>query len=229
MIDARTTPAAQQESTGAASTTLVLRRIRLPLVTLLLTTSAGGAVLTFTPQFAGPPALAASGLFLFTAMAAVSRWGCGVLADRVAPRPMTCILLVAACAGLVLVAVAVAVRSHPPLIAGLLVGLLLLGAAYGGLQSITLVQALEQAGTENRHTTSVAWNIGYDSGTGLGSLLLGYAAQVATFSTGFAAMAAVMALAAAVVLSAGKPPRNEPAEDTTDATHREAHRSPSGR
>ncbi|MEU6389532.1 MFS transporter [Streptomyces sp. NPDC046939] len=205
---------------GAASSATVLRRIRLPLCTLLLVTSAGGAVLTFTPQFAGRAALAATALFVFTATAAAARWGCGVLADRFPPRPLSCALLVAACAGLALIAVAV--RSQQPLAVALLTGLVLLGAAYGGLQSITLVQALDQAGPENRHTTSVAWNIGYDAGTGLGSLLLGLAAQSATFSTGFAALSGALALMALGVLSAGRRRSKGSGQAPSDAPRRGA-------
>lgn len=120
---------------------------------------------------------------------------------------------------------------RPTPLAGLPAGLVLLGAAYGGVQSITLVQALADAGAENRQTTSVAWNIGYDSGTGLGSLLLGLAAQVATFSTGFTALSAAMALAAAVVVTAGNRPRNKPTASTTDpadSADRDTHQSLSG-
>ncbi|MFF9479264.1 MFS transporter [Streptomyces sp. NPDC014733] len=224
-VDARAqAPAAEQTPAGADPTVRVLRRILLPLVTLLLVTSAGGAVLTFAPQFAGRPALAVTALFLFTATAAGARWVCGVLADRFAPRPLTCTLLIGGGAGLALVAVAVR-SGHPPL-ALLSAGLLLLGAAYGGLQSLTFVQAFDQAGPGNQHTTSVAWNIGYDSGTGLGSLLLGLAAQVATFSAGFTVLSAAMALVAVVVLTAGTRPRHKPAApaapsaDTADTTDR---------
>lgn len=93
------------------------------------------------------------------------------------------------------------------------------------------MQALTDAGAENRQTTSVAWNIGYDSGTGLGSLLLGLAAQVATFSTGFTALSAAMAVAAAVVVTAGNRPRNKPTASTTDpadSADRDTHQSLSG-
>ncbi|MFJ8252429.1 hypothetical protein [Streptomyces sp. NPDC094466] len=60
---------------------------------------------------------------------------------------------------------------------------------------------------ENRHAASVAWNIGYDAGTGLGALMLGVAAHVATFSAGFTVLSALMALAGPAVLLTG---RNEP-------------------
>ncbi|MFJ9086678.1 MFS transporter [Streptomyces sp. NPDC102384] len=191
-------PSAPGPSSPRTATAATLRRILMPVILLLLVTVAGGAILTFTPQFAGTPGAAAGALITFTATAAVTRWGCGVAADRISTRPLNFGLLLAACAGLVLVAWSV--RSDPAVLPALLAGLLLLGAAYGGLQSVTLVQALNRAGTEHRHTTSVAWNIGFDAGTGLGSLLLGLAAQVATFSAGFLVMAVATAIAAALTL-----------------------------
>ncbi|MFD7296918.1 MFS transporter [Streptomyces sp. NPDC059897] len=216
-------------SAPRTATAATLRRILMPVVLLLLVTVAGGAILTFTPQFAGSPAAAAGALVTFTATAAVTRWSCGVLADRFSARPLNFGLLLAACAGLCLVAWAV--RSGPAVLPGLLGGLLLLGAAYGGLQSVTLVQALNRAGTEHRHTTSVAWNIGFDAGTGLGSLLLGLAAQVATFSFGFLLMAAATAVAAVVTLRTGggpatppSPPHAEGTTETTQDTRRDKNR-----
>lgn len=215
-LDAHTeTPApAPGPSASRTATVATLRRILMPVVLLLLVTVAGGAILTFTPQFAGSPGAAAGALVTFTATAAVTRWSCGVLADRFSARPLNFSLLLAACAGLSLVAWAV--RSGPAVLPGLLAGLLLLGAAYGGLQSVTLVQALNRAGVENRHTTSVAWNIGFDAGTGLGSLLLGLAAQVSTFSVGFLLMAVATAIAAVVTLRTGGGPATPPSPPQTD-------------
>ncbi|MFD8449600.1 MFS transporter [Streptomyces coelicoflavus] len=189
-------------------TTTVLRRILLPLTVLLLVTAAGGAVLTFAPQFTSTPTLAGTGLLALTATAALARWGCGELADRIAPRPVTALLAATACAGLALIALAV--RADDGAILALLTGLLLLGAAYGGLQSITLVRAFDLAGAENRHVTSVAWNIGYDAGTGLGSLALGLAAQAATFSAGFTVMSVVMAATVLAVVIARTPSPGPP-------------------
>ncbi|MBD0711844.1 MULTISPECIES: MFS transporter [unclassified Streptomyces] len=215
-VDARTTASATEHAVeGAAPATTVLRRILLPLLTLLLVTAAGGAVLTFAPQLLDRPALAALALFLFTATGAGARWGAGVLADRLPLRPLTCALLVTAATGLALVALAV--RSDRPLLVLLLAGLVLLGAGYGGLQSLTFVQSFDRAGAENRHTTSVAWNIGYDSGTGIGSLLLGLAAHVATFSAGFVLLSGAMTLVAVVVLALGGRPRAAPVAGETDA------------
>ncbi|MGW2324734.1 MFS transporter [Streptomyces sp. NPDC001700] len=202
-VDGPAAPA-DERPRSAAPTSAVLRRIALPLAVLLLVTSGGGAVLTFAPQFTATPALAAACLLTLTATAAAARWGCGSLADRIAPRPITCVLTLAASAGLLLIALAVG--PEPVTTPLLLTGLFLLGVAYGGLQSVTLVQAFDHAGPENRHLTSVAWNIGYDAGTGLGSLLLGLAAQVATFSAGFTMMSAAMAAATLAALLTGRRP-----------------------
>ncbi|MFJ5919577.1 MFS transporter [Streptomyces ardesiacus] len=197
-------PAQEGPAQHPDRTATVLRRILLPLTVLLLVTAAGGAVLTFAPQFTDTPALAATGLLALTATAAVARWGCGELADRIAQRPITALLAATACAGLALTALAVGPDGAAAL--PLLAGLLLLGAAYGGLQSLTLVRSFDLAGAENRHAASVAWNIGYDAGTGLGSLALGLAAQAATFAAGFTVMSVVMGVAVlAVALTRTQP------------------------
>lgn len=85
-------------SSPPTATAATLRRILMPVILLLLVTVAGGAILTFTPQFAGTPGAAAGALITFTATAAVTRWGCGVAADRISTRPLNFGLLLAACA-----------------------------------------------------------------------------------------------------------------------------------
>ncbi|MEU0100347.1 MFS transporter [Streptomyces sp. NPDC006267] len=223
-VEARTDSPAPQDSPAQvpASAATVLRRIRQPLAVLLLVTAAGGALLTFAPQFTATPALAATGLLALTATAALARWGCGELADRIAVRPITAILVLTACAGTALIAYAIG--SDSATAPALLAGLLLLGAAYGGLQSLTLVQAFDYAGAENRHVTSVAWNIGYDAGTGLGSLMLGLAAQVATFSAGFVTLSVLLAAAALTVLLTGHNPPGDPQGSPRRLARKTKHR-----
>ncbi|MEV7866673.1 MFS transporter [Streptomyces sp. NPDC088124] len=226
-VEARTGSPEPQDgpARNPAPATTVLRRIRRPLAVLLLVTAAGGAVLAFAPQFTTTPALAATGLLALTATAALARWGCGELADRIALRPITGILALTACAGTALIASAVG--SDSATVPALMAGLLLLGAAYGGLQSLTLVQAFHYAGAENRHATSVAWNIGYDAGTGLGSLMLGLAAQVATFSAGFVTLSVLLAAAALTVLLASHNPPGDP-EGSPHRLARKTKRRPLG-
>ncbi|CAM5407682.1 hypothetical protein SCALM49S_08140 [Streptomyces californicus] len=90
-VETRTDAEATSDGPGprAVRAPEVLRRIRRPLAVLLLVTAAGGAVLTFAPQFTATPALAATALLALTGTAALARWGCGELADRVALRPLT--------------------------------------------------------------------------------------------------------------------------------------------
>ncbi|WP_078950979.1 MFS transporter [Streptomyces griseus] len=225
-VETRTDAEATSDGPGprAVRAPEVLRRIRRPLAVLLLVTAAGGAVLTFAPQFTATPALAATALLALTGTAALARWGCGELADRVALRPLIGALALTAGAGLALTAAAVGSQGAP--VGALLGGLLLLGVAYGGLQSLTLVQAFAYAGAENRHATSVAWNIGYDAGTGVGSLLLGVAAQVATFAAGFATLAVLLAVAGAAVLLVGHTASAHAAEDGPRQAPGERNRPP---
>ena len=52
-------------------------------------------------------------------------------------------------------------------------GLLLTGVAYGGLQNLTLAQAFTAAGEQVRSSVSIAWNLSFDAGTGLGAFAAG--------------------------------------------------------
>jgi len=78
----------------------------------------------------------------------------------------------------------------------LVVGALVTGVAYGGLQSVTLIQAF--ADGDDQHRVSVAWNVGFDLGTGLGAAVVGVIAAQSSFRTAFLALACAC-LAGAVV------------------------------
>jgi MFS family permease len=76
-------------------------------------------------------------------------------------------------------------------------GLLLVGVAYGGLQNLTLTQAFAAAGERARDSVSIAWNLSFDAGTGLGAFVVGAIATATSYSVAFG----VLALAA--VLTGG--------------------------
>ena len=82
------------------------RRIWRPLLALLLATSAGGALLTFTAQLAPDTGTAVLALVCLTAAAALCRWRIGALSDRWGTRPFVAPMLVVGAAGLVLVGLA---------------------------------------------------------------------------------------------------------------------------
>ena len=65
-------------------------------------------------------------------------------------------------------------------------GLLLAGAAYGGLQNLTLAQAFTAAGELARSSVSIAWNLSFDAGTGLGAFTAGAIATATSYSAAFA-------------------------------------------
>ena len=165
------------------------RRIWRPLLALLLATSAGGALLTFTAQLAPDTGTAVLALVCLTAAAALCRWRIGALSDRWGTRPFVAPMLVVGAAGLVLVGLAGDLWL-------LVAGALVTGAAYGGLQSVTLIQAFAEG--DDRHRVSVAWNVGFDLGTGLGAVVVGVIAAQSSFRVAFFALACACLVAAAV-------------------------------
>lgn len=183
----------------------VLLGLILPSLVLLAVTTPGGALLTFAPQFAGSAALAAVGLLGFTAATALSRWAVGGPADRYGPRVFLAPLLVLCAGGLGVCAWAIADGGTHG--AALVLGMTVVGLAYGSLQNLTLVEAFAAVPRRSHPTASAVWNIGFDAGTGLGSLVVGFVAAGASFAAGLTTTAAVCVLAAAVVLVVGRPVR----------------------
>ena len=75
-----------------------------------------------------------------------------------------------------------------------LVGLLLLGLCYGGLQNLTLVISFAAVARRHHNLASAVWNVGFDAGTALGSVLVGVIAELTSFATALL-VAGVMAMA----------------------------------
>ena len=166
-----------------------------PIAALVVITASGGAILTFTPRVLASPALGFAGLLAFTGAGAVSRWGAGGIADRFGATPAIAPLLFTGALGLA----AIGLRAdsvHDTAGRTLVVsGLLLVGLAYGGLQNLTLTQAFAIAGEPARQSVSIAWNLSFDAGTGLGAFVVGAIATATSYSVAFA----VLALAAGSV------------------------------
>jgi len=151
-----------------------------PMVILLGVTLAGGALITFTPQMSTSTAATTGGLTLLTATAALSRWRLGAFADRYGATAFLVPLIMCTVAGLVLAAVSVA-DPQSTRIGALLLGMTLVGVAYGGLQNLTLLLSLASVRRKEYNTASAVWNIGFDSGTGVGSVLVGTLAAGLSF------------------------------------------------
>ncbi len=168
----------------------VLARVTLPAVVLFVVTVSGGGIMTFLPQAVPSPALASWGLLVIGAVAAVSRWWIGRLGDRRGAGRLMAPLLALTTLGLLLTALAV---GSPDLLWLLLPALGLVGLGYGALQNLTLVSAFAHVSPRHYGSASAVWNIGFDSGTGVGAVALGLIAGVASFSVGFAVSAVVVA------------------------------------
>lgn len=182
------------EAPGQGRFRHLVRTLVPPMVILLGVTLAGGALLTFVPQMSTVPAATVAGLTLLTATAALSRWRLGALADRHGAQAFVWPLILFTVAGLVLAAVAV-VDPLATRIVPLLLGMTLVGIAYGGLQNLTLLLSLSAVRRDEYDTASAVWNIGFDSGTGIGSVLVG------TIAAGLSFPAALLAAACASILT----------------------------
>jgi hypothetical protein len=176
--------------TGAA-----LRRVLAgPIAALVVITAAGGAILTFTSHILASPALGFLGLLAFTGTGAVSRWRAGAFADRFGATPAIAPLLFTGALGLA--AIGLRADSVQDSTGRVLVvsALLVVGVAYGGLQNLTLTQAFAVAGEPARDSVSIAWNLSFDAGTGLGAFAVGAIATATSYSVAFGVLALAVGL-----------------------------------
>ncbi len=179
------------------STTRLWLPLIAPSAVLLTITAPGGALLTFVPQFPEVGGYAVAGLFALTVCSASARWLIGGLADRFGYLPFQPPLLVLGATGLASCVWAMAGGGGAALIAGMAVT----GIAYGSLQNVTLVESFAAVGPRHRDTASAVWNIGFDTGTGVGSLLVGFIAAQTSFGVGMSITAALCLFVATVVLA----------------------------
>lgn len=193
VIDGQPASAPDPTSLGVRAMAATIGRI-VPFVLLLTAaTVAGGALITFAPQLTEAAIVSGSGLLLLTLTAALSRWRFGLLADRYGTRRLRWILVLLNVVGLLLVAWAVRSEAEPSSVL-LLLGMAVVGVGYGGLQNLTLVDALATVPARQIDVASALWNIGFDAGTGLGSLLVGVLAAGFSFSTALVVTAAASLL-----------------------------------
>lgn len=204
--DARDAPRASVPAPAASGVQELLTfvgRIWVPVLSLVLVTAAAGAFQTFAPQLVPSTGAAVAALFSLTLLSALARWVFGSLTDRWGPSPFIWALLIVAAIGLGVVALSLSPlvdSTTAGAVAILLIGSSLIGIAYGGVQTTTLVRSFADGGEEHRHRSSVAWNVGFDVGTATGSMLIGALAMAVNFTAAFATMAGLVVLTAVVVI-----------------------------
>ncbi|EHR52055.1 arabinose efflux permease family protein [Saccharomonospora marina XMU15] len=169
---------------GARQVTAAVWRPWLP---MLAASTGFGALATFLPLMLSAP-VAAVALFAVPGAGMLARWLAGHVGDRRGgPGRMLPGALLACGLGLL----GIAVLTAHPVLAVAAVGLF--GAAFGVVQNDALVAMFART---SAGTASVAWNVAFDAGQGLGAVAVGaVAAQV-----GFPVAFGVLAVAAFVLL-----------------------------
>lgn len=166
-----------------------LRALLRPTLLLVGVTLAGGAIISFAPQMTSARTSVAA-LAALTLTAALVRWRIGHLADRWGPQRFLWPLVILTVVSMALAAFAVEVQSG----ALFIVAAAALGCAYGGLQNLTLVLAFAGVHGSRYGTASAVWNIGFDIGSGVGSVLVGFIAVAYGFPVGLLVAAAIALL-----------------------------------
>jgi hypothetical protein len=182
---------------GHGAATALWRALAGPIAALVVITASGGAILTFTPHILASPALGFWGLLAFTGAAAVVRWAAGGLADRHGATAAMAPLLLTGALGLAAIGLGADSIQHAASRILAISGLVLAGVAYGGLQNLTLAQAFIAAGEPARSTVSIAWNLSFDAGTGLGAVATGAIATATSYSAAFIVLAVAVGTVAA--------------------------------
>ena len=181
-------PAADRPGSAVA----LRRALAGPISALVVITASGGAILTFTPHVLADPALGFWGLLAFTGASAVSRWGAGGIADRFGATPAIAPLLFTGALGLAAIGLRASSIHDTSSRVLVITGLLLTGVAYGGLQNLTLAQAFTAAGEPARSSVSIAWNLSFDTGTGIGAFAAGAIATATSYTVAFVVLAAAV-------------------------------------
>ncbi|MGB6242571.1 MAG: MFS transporter [Castellaniella sp.] len=185
---------------GLSKQPSTFRLIAPSLLVLLIATSGGGAVLTFASQMALDAPSAAIMLLCLTGFATPTRWIFGVLSDRHDILKMITGLCVVLVLGMAALSIALSIGDPHTAQWTLYLGSVLLGLAYGGLQSTSLVLAFRRGGSTRLTRVSVLWNVSFDLGTGVGALAAGALATAAGFPFAFACLTALSLLGAMIAL-----------------------------
>jgi predicted MFS family arabinose efflux permease len=154
---------------GSADRRRVARTAVLPSVVLLTVTLAGGGVTTYLPIERPSGYLATLVLLVLGSTAALGRWRVGRLADRTGTRLLLPGMVVLGVVGLAALAAGLWTGRDVLLLAGAAV----FGTAYGAVQNLTLVVAFARARGRGASTVSAVWNAAFDTGTGIGAVVVG--------------------------------------------------------
>lgn len=172
-----------------------------PWLAMLTCSVAQGGLITFLPLAVPTPgALVPLALLATTAGALVGRLAAGELTDRrgMAGR-MLPVGVLGAAVGMVVEMPAVGGTGALTAVA-MVGGAALVGLGFGVVQNDSLVLLFSSVGATGYGAASAAWNIAYDTGTGVGAAGLGAVAQPLGFEAAFGVSAGLLALVLPTVL-----------------------------
>ncbi|MDQ2846378.1 MAG: MFS transporter [Actinomycetota bacterium] len=152
----------------------------------LASTIAYGVVFTFLPIVTKSSAewVAPSALFLQQLATMTSRYVAGQVADRHSSSQLLLPAVGLSALGLVVASW----LANPALV---LVGMIAFGLGFGAIQTASLMMMLDRV-EANANLASVAWNVAFDAGTGLGAVLGGVALQLSSPTTMILATALIV-------------------------------------
>lgn len=178
------------------------RVIWLPWLPMFAGSVAFGALATFLPlMFGGSPLLAAAALLVMTATASGGRWVAGVVGDRSASVGRW---LLGGLLAVGLGVLGVGIGADLTGVAAAVVGLgcvAAYGLGFGAVQNDALVMMFRRVSPAR---ASVAWNVAFDAGQGIGAVVVGSIAAASSYTVAFAVLAA-FALALLPVARGGRP------------------------
>ncbi len=191
-----------QAAPAAPDTRLAVVRTLAPATVLCALTIVGGAVVTFLPIERSTGYVASAGLLLYGFSGALARWRSGILIDRVGGTWP----LLATCGVAAVGVLALGTGLTTSVDAVTLLACLLIGGAYGAVQSITLVSTFARISAADRAVASAVWNAAFDMGTAMGALVIGVLAASPLGVWGaFAVLAALVVATIPAGLASGKP------------------------
>lgn len=193
------------DGTGAQKITWTITLV--PIIAVCAGAMGFGALSTFAaPAVEEISPAAAATVAGFTLAAAgcgqmAGRWLAGVIADRTG-APGRCIIAASSMATVGIFGVALTLVLAPVgagLVAMVLCFAVIFGAGFGAVQNEALLMLFDRLSREKASEASAMWNMAFDSGTGLGAVVLGLIAASIGYSSTFGVAGLLVGMGVVVV------------------------------
>lgn len=182
-----------------------LRTFTVPAVLMCAHALSSSTIVTFLPAALPGGTAVAAALFAYSVGTVAGRWAAGVLRDR-SRRPVVLGPAAAVCtAGQLALAFAAVGDTQVVVAAAGVPGALAFGLGFGALQTDTLTVMFDRVPAHGYDLASTGWNMAFDSGTGIGSLVIGMLATRFDFPVAFTFAGVLLGLLVPVAVALGRP------------------------